>query len=63
MNDQPNTTLKLISGGGAGACVIILVWSLKTWAGVEMPDYVQMAMSTVISLGAAHFTPVDPPKP
>jgi len=60
MDNQPNTTAKLIAGGGSGAIVIIIVWALRTWAHVDMPTEVAMALSTVISLGAAHFTPVGP---
>ncbi len=63
MNEQPNVTLKLLAGGGAGSLVIIIVWALETWATVhgqplKVPTDVAMALSTVISLAAAHYTPI-----
>jgi hypothetical protein len=62
MNEQPNTTNKLMVGGGSAALVIIIVWAVKTWAHTDIPTEVAMALSTVISLGAAHYTPVNKPK-
>jgi len=59
---QPNTTAKLLAGGGAGALTVIVVWALKQWAHTEVPTEVAMALSTIISIGAAHFTPLGPSK-
>lgn len=62
MNDAPSTNNKLVTGGLAGAVVVVLAWVLKQYTSVDMPDYVEMALSTIISLGVAHLTPPDPPK-
>ena len=59
---QPNTTNKLWVGGAAGSAVIVINWALKTWAKVEMPTEVAMAVSTIITLVAAHLTPVGEDK-
>lgn len=55
---QPDPTGKLWVGGGASAVVIVIQWMLKTWGHVEMPTEVAMALSTIVGLAAAHFTPV-----
>lgn len=63
MSDQPSTTGKLMAGGGAGAAaVIILAWGVKAGLGIDIPDYVQNAIGIIITLLAAHLTPVDKPK-
>lgn len=62
MNDQPSTSNKLVAGGFAGAVVIVLAWVLKQYTNVDMPDYVEMALSTIISLAVAHITPINKPK-
>lgn len=58
LNPQPNTNNKLVAGGLGGAVAIIVAWLLKEYTNVDMPDYVEMALSTIISLGVAHFTPI-----
>lgn len=62
MNEQPNTTNKLVNGALAGAIVTVIVWASKAFAHVDIPTEVAMAISTIISLAAAHFTPVGQPK-
>jgi hypothetical protein len=64
MSDQPNTSNKLVAGGTAGAAaVIILAWGVKQFTNIEIPDYVQNAIGIIISLTAAHLTPVNAPPP
>lgn len=61
---QPDTSNKLVSGGLAGASVIIIAWAAKQFGGFDIPDYVQNAAGVIISLAAAHFTPTkQPPEP
>lgn len=62
-DQQPDTSNKLVTGGLAGAIVIVLAWALKQWTSVDMPDYVEMALSTIISLAVAHLTPPNKPAP
>jgi hypothetical protein len=62
MSQQPDTSNKVWVGVGAGAITTIVVWALKQWAKVDVPTEVAMALSTVISIAAAHYTPINSPK-
>ena len=50
-------TRKVQAGGLAAAVTIILVWSLRQFAGVEVPTEVGMATQAVIAGLASYFVP------
>lgn len=51
---------KVTAAAVAGAIVVILTWLLDAYAGVTLPDQVQSALTLLISLAAAYFTPLQP---
>lgn len=50
-------TRKVQAGGLAAAVTIIIVWSLRQFAGVEVPVEVGMAITTVVSLLTQYIVP------
>jgi hypothetical membrane protein len=43
---------KVTSAALAAALVTILVWALERWAGVSLPEMVQVAVLTVVTFAA-----------
>ena len=50
---------KIQNAAIAGAIVVLLVWVLRTYAGVELPAEVQSAVTLLISLVVGYLTPID----
>lgn len=49
---------KVTAAAAAGALAVILAWGLKQFAGIELPDTVQSAVTLLVSVGAAYLTPL-----
>lgn len=45
----------------AGALATILVWSLKQWAGVDVPAQISDAFIVLVTVAGAHFVNDSPP--
>lgn len=54
-----STSLALV----AGAIASILVWVLKQWFAVDVPDYIRDAIIVLLTAFAGHFTTDSPPAP
>ena len=55
----PNSTL---TSSLAGAATVIVVWALKQFAKVDVPVEVAMAITTIATVAASHYT-TDAPQP
>ena len=53
-----STSLALV----AGAVASVLVWILKQWGSIEVPDYIRDAIIVILTAAGGHFT-VDSPSP
>lgn len=55
--DQPTAlpTNKVIAGGSGGAAVLILVWALQQFAGVQVPPEVASALATILGFALAYL--------
>ncbi len=45
----------------AGALATMLVWALKQWGGVDVPDYVRDSFVVIVTALGGHFTTDSPP--
>lgn len=46
----------------AGAVTVIVVWALRQWASVDVPESVAQAFTVICATLTAHFTTDSPPK-
>jgi len=60
MYEPTRTLTKVYASGAAGAVVTILMWVLKQYAGIEMPQDVAAALTVLIMTIAAWVTPLLP---
>ena len=51
---------KALSSGVAGALTTLLVWVLNTYAHAAIPDFVQGAIGTLITIATVYFVPNSP---
>lgn len=51
---------KVQASGASGAIAILFLWVLETYAGVDMPEYVAAAITTIIMSIVAYVTPLLP---
>lgn len=56
MNSNVTPQPKVIAGGIAGAVTIVLLWVLGTYAGVQVPQEVAAAMTTLFGFAASYLT-------
>lgn len=47
----------------AGALATIIVWALKQWGGVDVPEQIRDAFIVLATALGGHFTQDDPPPP
>ena len=53
-------TAKVASSGAAGAFVLIFVWVLDDYFGVQLPPEVAAALTTLLSFAAGYWTKPKP---
>ena len=53
-------TAKVASSGAAGAFVLIIIWVLDDYFGVQLPAEVAAALTTLLSFTAGYFTKPKP---
>lgn len=49
-----------VTTAAAGAVTVIIVWALKQFTNIDVPNEVASAFTTVVSVLAAHFTTDNP---
>lgn len=45
------------------AVTILVVWAVKQFGGIEIPDYVAQAITAIVAVALGHFTTDTPPPP
>jgi putative flippase GtrA len=56
MNSDITPQPKVIAGGIAGSITVVLLWVLRQYAGVEVPQEVAAAVTTIFGFAAAYLT-------